>query len=241
MSNKIGVAALAALLTLGTFAGSASAQCGTGPMIDWDANAFAYESSYNTTTLISSAGSQLTVVGIVNLFCSPLAFLDPSDPGKEYTFVMSGLTSAGTVHTAVPGFEAWATNYAGGTVAIYEGTPRNAPLAGAMPLNPPNATVPANFQDGTLILSGPLANFHTEITKIGTGTPVGNFTANYTFTGGSQAPLFVGAGQGFLQGVWCVSNCQVQQGYSAHPNGKFDTPPTAAGSPTWGAIKQLYR
>jgi hypothetical protein len=242
MKRTIGVAVLLGLLSLGALTTQASAQCGTGPMIDWDAHCFAYETNYNPATFTSAAGSNLTVVGIVELFCSPLSFLDPDDPTKEYTFVFSGLTSAGTGHlTPFPGLDVWQTDYVGGTFAIYEGTPRNAPLAGAMPANPPNASVPANFADGTLILSGTLSNFYTEITQQ-TGQPAnGSFTANYEFTGGSLYPLVQNTGEGFMQGLWCVTGCQIETGYSAHPDGKFDTPPTPAVTSTWGTIKTLYR
>ena len=59
MTKKIGVAAMVGLLALSGFAGSAFAQCGTGVMIDWDANSFAYETNYTPATFNSAAGSQL--------------------------------------------------------------------------------------------------------------------------------------------------------------------------------------
>jgi hypothetical protein len=242
MKRKIGVAVVLGLVALGALATGAFAQCGTGPLIDWDANSFAYESSYNNATFISSPGSNLTVVGIVALFCSPLNILDPNDPTTEYTFVFSGLTSAGTIPSSpFPGLNVWETDYAGGTFTIYAGSPRNAPLAGSMPINPPNAAVPALFQDGTAILSGTLSNFHTEITQTTGGLPNGSFTANYSFTGGTLYSLVAGTGTGFVQGLWCVNGCQIAQGYSAHPDGKFDTPPTPAVRSSWGSIKTLYR
>jgi hypothetical protein len=37
-----------------------------------------------------------------------------------------------------------------------------------------------------------------------------------------------------------TSGC-TPSGYSAHPDGKFDNPPTAVRTSTWGAIKDLYR
>ena len=63
---------LAALVTAVAFAGSASAQCGNGLLIKFDADAFAYETNYDAPTYTSSPGSQLNVVGIVSLFCAPL-------------------------------------------------------------------------------------------------------------------------------------------------------------------------
>src|SRR6059036_2134765 len=96
MKRRIGVAALAALVTVVAFAGAASAQCGNGLLIKFDADCFAYETSYTPATFISDPGSQLNVVGIVSLFCSPLADLNANDPSTEYTFLLTDLTSAGT-------------------------------------------------------------------------------------------------------------------------------------------------
>ena len=38
----------------------------------FDENAFAYESSYNPLTFISSSGSALNVVGLMTVICDPL-------------------------------------------------------------------------------------------------------------------------------------------------------------------------
>jgi hypothetical protein len=246
--RTIGVTVLSGLLALGAFAPLASAQCPplggpSSPMIEFDANCFAYESNYTPATYNSAAGSQLTVVGIIDLFYAPLAFLNPADPTKEYTFVLSGLTSAGTVTVPSGPTTFYTTDYNGGTFAIYEGSPENAPLAGAMPPSPPNATVPGNFADGTVILSGTLCGFRTEISRtvVGPNTIVnGSFRSNYHFTGGSQYGI-VGDAEALLSGLWNVSS-PLPTGYSAHPNGKFDSPPsTPALNSTWGILKSLYR
>uniref|UniRef100_A0A832MLS7 PEP-CTERM sorting domain-containing protein n=1 Tax=Eiseniibacteriota bacterium TaxID=2212470 RepID=A0A832MLS7_UNCEI len=245
MKRKIGVTVMAGLLALGALAPVASAQCPplgspSFPMIEFDANCFAYETNYTPATFNSAAGSQLTIVGIIDLFYAPLTFLNPADPAKEYTFVITGLTSGGTTTVPLGPTTLYLTDYAGGSFAIYEGSPENAPLAGAMPPNPPNATVPANFQDGTMLLSGVLCGFRTEISKTGTGPANGSFRANYHFTGGT---LFntVGDAEALLSGLWNVAS-PLPAGYSAHPNGKFDSPPsTSAKNSTWGSIKSLYR
>ena len=116
MKRQIGVAMLVALTALASFASGALAQCTTGMLIKWDENAFSYETNYNPNTFISSAGSQLNVVGKVSVFCQMLTGLDASDPTKEYTFLFTGLTSAGTVGpTALAGGSTrWTTNYGNG-------------------------------------------------------------------------------------------------------------------------------
>lgn len=254
--SNFGVAALLGLLSVAAMTNAAFAQCPPigGPssvMIEFDANCFAYETVYAPATFTSTAGSQLTIVGIIDKFYAPLAGLDPTNPAIEYTFVINA-TSLGTVPSVNGPTNIYTTGYSGGTFAIYEGTPENAPLAAAMGSNPPGgATVPANFQDGTPILTGELCGFVTQVTKTGTGLPNGSFTSTYHFTNPNApgAPpagnLYntVGGADAQFGGLWCVrtGGC-TPTGYSAHPNGKWDSPPsTPSKTSTWGMIKQLYR
>jgi hypothetical protein len=242
----------AGILSLTAFIGTAAAQCPpTNPpssvMIEFDANSFAYEPNYNSATFQSTAGNQLTMVGIIDKFYAPLAFLNPADPTKEYTFVVSGLTSLGTVPTVAGPTTFYKTDYSGGSFTIYEDSPEDAPLAAAMGANPfGGATVPANFQNGTAILTGNLCGFTFTVTKtvIGPNTTYGgSFTSTYNFTGGTQYGL-VGGAQAVFGGVWCArpaTGC-VPANYIGHPNGKWDSPPTTATTrSTWGTLKQLYR
>lgn len=237
MKKMIGVAVLLGLLAAGTSTTAlAQPPCGTGQIIDWDANGFSWETPTNPATNISTAGNALHIVALVSVFCSPFADLDPNDPNTEYTIVFSGLTSGGTAY--VPGFtKIWTTQYGDGFFDIYAGSPRNAPSYLSMP--PPGGTVPANYQDGTLILTGTLANFRTQIIQSGNNPANGTFRADYTFTGGTLYSRVAGTGLGLLHGLWNLSGAPT--GYSAHPDGVFDNPPTAVRPSTWGAIKQLYK
>lgn len=261
MKRKIGVAAMMALMASAAVATSALAQCDNGnpaPLLKWDANGFAYETDYNPATFHSNAGSQLVVVGKIVLFCSPFQDLDATDPTKEYTFLFAGLESQppGTAHNNVGlGTIQHLTDYGSGVFFIYEDTTPDAPDQANMPPNPPNAQVPANYIDGTLILEGVLANFQTTVTQADPpGPPPPQFTTsflgNYQFTGPALSPYFqriVGSLEDHLQGLWCANGtgmglCSIPAGYSAHPSGKFDQPPaTTAIRSTWGSIKQLYR
>jgi len=243
MKRKIGVPALLALLAAGALVTSVYAQpgCGTGVLIEFDADAFAYETAYDNATFHSSPGSALEVTGIIVSFCPPLAYLN--DQAKEYTFVLTGLTSLGTTHTPlIPSGVRHSTDYSGGVFYIYQDLSPDAPHAGSMPC-PPNA---APFYDGGLILTGSLSNFHVDITQNLAGTYSGSFRSNYLFTGGSEYGAVSGTGTGLLGGLWCGNGsggglCTMPSCYSAHPDGKWDQPPTAVNSSTWGAIKQLYR
>ena len=261
MKRKIGVAGLLVLLVLGATAPSALAQCGGQLLIKFDADCFSYESSVTQSVIEggnsiwkSNPGSSLTVVGLATLFCSPLNGNVPNLPVKEYSFVWSGLTSAGTVQaTYIVNGKKWDTDYSGGVFAFYEDSPADAPRATTpMPINPPAGGVPVNFQNGTLILSGTLNGLHTVVTRSNnTASAIwgGSFTTTYQFTGGPQysatpGPTQVGPGVNTLFGNWCgkyPSGC-VPTGYTGHPNGDFDyAVATDARSSTWGAIKQLYR
>ena len=247
MKKGFALAVVLSLLAVVAIAPLAAAQCnpgtGTNLLFKWDENGFAYESAYDQTTLISSPGSILTTVGVITLWCAPFNGLDPADPLHEYTFMISGLTSLGTVSAPVGiGSTRLTTIYTGGAVAVYDGSPRNAPAATAMPANPPNAMVPANYADGTLILAGVVDTFTTVIVRTSSGSTSGTFRGNYQLTGGSLFnELCQGVGPGLLNGSWSVNG--LPTGYSAHPNGKFDAPgcPVPVHSSTWGRIKTLYR
>jgi len=259
MKRQIGVAMLVALTSLASYASADPPGCGSGLLMKFDENAFAYETFYNPLTFISDGpsgpggASSLNVVGLMTLICDPLftGGMDASDPNNEYTFLFTGLTSAGTVGPTpiAGGSTRWTTTYSTGSFFVYQGSPRNAPVP-PPPASPPNAAVPSLYTDGTVVLSGTLANFRTTITKFSTGTYATSFRADYNVTGGTKAGLLAGGGTGLLSGAWCANDdadpgkvglCDLPTGYSSHPNGKFDIPPTAAARSTWGAIKQLYR
>lgn len=255
MKKMIGVAGLVALL-IGATSSAALAQCGGQLLIKFDADCFAYESDAvlsviegGTGAWMSNAGSELTVVGLITLFCSPLDGNVPNLPATEYTFVWTGMTAAATTAQLpyIVNGKRWVTGYNPGTFHIYEDSPADAPRETTpMPANPPNATVPVNFQDGTLILEGTISGLQTIVTRTNnTASAIwgGSFTASYEFTGGSQFGLVSGSGPSLLQGLWCgkyPSGC-TPTGYTAHPSGKFDYAVTGVSSSTWGAIKQLYR
>lgn len=253
MKKTFGVAALLGLVATSAMATSAFAQCGalgSGVLIDFD-EGFAYESIYTPLVGVNSGsqpGSQMTAVGKVVLFCAPL--LDKhaliSNPAYEYTFIINA-TSTGTL-TAPFGTSGtkWDTDYTGGTFSIYEGTPRNAPAASAMPASPPNGTVPSTFTDGTAILSGVFDTFHIQTTRSSAGTWGSSVRGDYRFTGGTLYSR-VGGGSALFVGLWCSAgvgngHCDIPAGYTAKPNAAWNSPQTTdATSSTWGAIKQLYR
>lgn len=251
MKKIFGVSVVLALLLMG-MAGTALAQCGTGVMIKFDSEGFAYETNYTPATYNSAAGSVLSIVGQVSYFCSPMAALDPNDPTKEYTFYITGLVSMGTqVFGPFGGTTFYETDYntAGASWEIHEGSPENAPTSTTPMPALPSVLIPSTFIDGPVVLSGILLpngtnlGFHTSVSANGSNIN-GSFLSDYMAQGGTFFAA-VGDGRAVFQGNWCVvpqpTGC-VPATYSAHPNGKWDTPPTTATTKsTWGSIKQLYR
>jgi hypothetical protein len=255
MKSKIGVAAVVGLLATALSATMATAQCTPEPtypgvMIKFDADAWAYETAYTASTSISAPGSQLTVVGLVSVFCNPFSDLNPADPNTEYTFIWDGLTSLGTVTTPAGLSLRYSTKYVGGGFRIYAGSPRNAPTAVTLPALPAPGVVPDAFVDGTMILSGAMDTLIVLYTRTSTGSfTTASFRADYWATGGTLYDR-VGDAINPLTGAWCVvpqstpkaGTCTLPAGWSAHPNGKWDTPITVPAVPsTWGKIKTLYR
>lgn len=245
MKKIFGAAAVLALLAAGPTTSLAAGPCDFGVFMDFDADGFAYETTYNPANYHSTVNSTLKIVGHINLFCPPLAALNPAGP-NEYTFVVTA-TSNGTLHFGpFGGFYYHETDYRNGTWAVYEGNPEDAPTdAGGMPALP-SPLVPATFNNGTVILSGVFTGLlHTSISSdLTQANTNGSFVANYQATGGSYYPQ-VGNGTAIFQGNWCVwpepAGCRPAT-YSAHPNGLWDLPPTTATNrSTWGALKALYK
>jgi hypothetical protein len=259
MKSRIWVAAVMGLLATALSATQATAQCNPagdnpGVMIKFDADAFAYETAYTPATFTSAVGSQLTVVGIVSIFCNPFSDLNPLDSNTEYTFIWDGLVSQGTVPSVKGTGMKYTTNYLGGEFRIYAGSPRNAPIYGALPTITAPGIVPDLFGDGTLILSGVMTDsLNVYFTRSSSGTFTSSFRANYRCTGGT---LFnrVGDAINVMAGLWSpvpppnsnppqpLGSTVLPAGWSAHPNGKWDMPASVPARPsTWGKIKSMYR
>jgi len=224
-----------------------SAFAQTGTVIDWGPDSYAWETNYNTVTHLSGPGSVLSAVGVVNGFLGPLSSIDPNTAGTEYTYYLTGLTTAGTTVTAGPTLSVYKTVYTGGTIQIWQGSPRNA----AFGTNPPNATVPSTFVDGSLFLAGTVPTFTTTVTRVNaTGAYVngngdGGDPPNGLWTGGSALALVSAGGNACpfrLTGGWDMRPVDVLQGYVSQFDGKIDLNcPTPALPSTWGKIKSSYR
>jgi len=230
--------------TIRTIAACALAACAiaapshAGPIIDWDP---AYFYAEGATPTSSPPGTQLFIVGTISVFGPPLGFLNANDPTKDYTFYLYGMTSFGTVPTPVPPLgTAYSATYDAGVIEIYEGTPRDAVFA----INPPDASVPSTFTNGTLLLSGTIDNFYTQTNDF-SGFQTGNAEGNVTWTGGTLLPFVSQFGAPcpslFTGGLSWQPGVMIE-GYLFRHDGKIDLDcPTPAKSSTWGRLKALYR
>ena len=246
MTRRLLRLALTAALFVVAVPVSAFAQ--TGTVIDWGPDSYAWETGFNAATKLSAPGSQLSAVGVVNGFLGPLSAIDPNTPGTEYTYYLTGLTTAlGTQVTAGPTLSVFQTVYSGGTIQIWQNSPRNASFG----TNPPNATVPSTFVDGTLFLSGTVPSFTVTVTRVnGTlayvnGNADGGDPPNGLWTGGSALAQVSAGGNPCpfrITGGWDMRPQDVLTGYVSQFDGKIDINcPTAATKSTWGQIKSNYR
>jgi hypothetical protein len=218
--------------------GAMAAPAFAGPVIDWDP-AFVYGPGASTT--VATPGAELRGVGIVSSFDGPLGDLDANDPTTEYTFIFRGLIAQPTVLTGPPAFTFYTTNYTGGIIELWAGSPRNSSFA---PF-PENAIVPSTFQDGTLLLSGVFTSFYTQTNNF-TAFQTGNMEGNVSWTGGSRlSSMNGGNGQpcpGLFTGGLTWRTDVLIPGYVFRHDGKIDINcPTPAAPSTWGKLKAQYR
>lgn len=226
---------LAAALVALAVAPSAQA---AGPAIDWDP-AYGWQTGATPTNL--PLGGEFKMVGVISGFDVPLQELSALDPTREYTFYVHGLISGGTVASGPPATTFYETNYAGGTIEVYEDL---SPDMSFDP-HPVNAGVPADFIDGTLILSGSFTRFVIQSNNF-TTYKVGNIEGDLTWTGGTMLDRFRRIGgqlcPGLFTGGSTWNTSVVPAGYLFRHDGKIDLQcPTATEGSTWGRIKSLYR
>lgn len=223
-------AVLFATLALGT-AGAYAAI--VNPVVDFG-ESYAKEGTRMAGDHTSTAGDMLTIVGKVVDFNDPFADLDPNAAGIEYTYIMTGMLSQGTLPPPSP-FVQYVTNYSGGTFRIYEDDTPDADFASQ-----------ATYTDGTMILEGAFAGFRTETLSI---SPSGNQNSDFQFTGGTLFNRVSQGGVGFLgidTGSFSVHTmfvplAQRNQGYFGMSDTKLDVQPPVATEPTtWGRIKSQY-
>lgn len=107
-------------------------------------------------------------------------------------------------------------------------------------INPPNATAPADFIDGTLVLGGDVDQFQLFYDF---NADQGGYSGEMTQDEGTYFTLgYVNPLDGWtLGGLLGRPNATIPQGYDNQVSGECRIVPTNATQKTWGAIKKTYR
>lgn len=191
-----------------------------------------YESPNPDPSQFGELGSGYISLGEVPVLFAPLVF---NTVANEYTYVISGLTA---VNRNVVG-PFIIVDYAGGALDVYEDS-RSLGTAYDFGVNPPNATAPPTFVDGTHYLGGALTNFRFVYNTVDNS---GSFEANYQVTGGSQlanVPLNLRSGWTFA-GV-TSNEINMPEGYEHQVDGQVLVEEVVPAKDTsWGALKANYR
>lgn len=191
-----------------------------------------YESPNPDASQFGELGSGYISLGEVPVLFAPLVF---NTVANEYTYVISGLTAVN--RNVVGPFVI--VDYAGGALDVYEDS-RSLGTAYDFGVNPPNATAPPTFVDGTHFLGGALTNFRFVYNTVDNS---GSFEANYQVTGGSQlanVPLNLRSGWTFA-GV-TSNEINMPAGYEHQVDGQVLVEEVVPAKDTsWGALKANYR
>ena len=193
---------------------------------------FGYESPNTNPGLFADLGEGYVSVGEVPVLYAPLVF---NTGANQYTYHLTA--GPVTARFANAGFVV--AQFAGGTLNVYEdsntlGTPFD------YGVNPPNATAPPTFVDGTLYLQGQLTSF-TFVLDTNSGS--GSFEANYTVVGGSQlANIPVNKRSGWTFSGVTGNALNIPEGYAHQVDGQVFVDEVVPAQPTsWGALKANYR
>jgi hypothetical protein len=154
-------------------------------------------------------------------------------PGQEYTFQFFNLWPTLTETAGDFVF----IYYTSGRVRIFEDNTTTATFG----VNPPNATAPSTFTDGTLVLGASVNNF---VITLDTVTGDGSFDGEVTFDEGSQlSNIPPGQRSGWtFAGLTSGPGTGTPEGYDHQVDGEIRVQdPTPATPTTWGKLKATYQ
>jgi len=157
---------------------------------------------------------------------------------NEYTFSLQNVCSVMVDSTSLAGLYIW--SFVGGTVDIYEdalvgGTARD------YGINPPNATAPSTFEDGTLVLGG---DFSMMTLVWNSFTGEGSLEGTMDLNRGSQLaniPMDQRTGWTLAALRDVDGSIPTPEGYNWQIDGYLEiSDPIAVQPKSWGQLKQLY-
>jgi hypothetical protein len=224
--------AIAWLLTAAVF-GLAGPRAASAQTLLFDYVGFDYENPNPTPATFGELGSGYVGVGEVPGLFLPLV---ADTANNQYTYIMYGLTSI-NVQSVGPFL---IVDYTPGTLEVWEDSKATG-TTGDFGSNPPNATAPSTFNDGTLFVSGPLTNFRFVFNIVSNS---GSFDSDYAVTGGSQLGNLIAYQQttGWTFSGATSNALNIPSGYYHQIDGQtFLNKPVPATKSTWGKIKADYR
>jgi hypothetical protein len=182
-------------------------------------------------------GEGYKVVGFVSDPVGPL--LDPyvDFSVNEYTVYIRDLTVVARFASG----PFLSVNFANGGRGSYYADDLVSGTHGTYGTNPPNATAPSTFIDGSERLTGSIDNF---VLTFNFGTNQGNFSGNMTQDGGPDLIYIPPSQRGgwVLGGLAGRPNGTIPTGYDNQVSGECRIPDaTPTTHTTWGAVKSLYR
>jgi hypothetical protein len=226
--KKTAIALLVGALALG----GVSAPSAAAPFLLVDYVGYDYESPNPDPTQFGEVGSGYVSLGECPVLYAPLVF---NLAQNQYTYHISGLISVN--RQVIAPFII--VDYSAGTLSVYEDD-INTGTAFDYGTNPPNATAPPTFVDGTLFLTGPVTNFRFVFNTVDGS---GSFDANFAVTGGSQlGNIPVSDRNGFTFAGATSNALNIPEGYAHQIDGQVfleQVVPTQDSS--WGRLKANYR
>jgi hypothetical protein len=193
---------------------------------------FDYESPNPDPTQFGELASGYTALGEVPVLFAPLVY---DQANNEYTFVMTGLVS---ISRQVVG-PFIIVDYSPGVFNAYEDS-KTLGTGFDYGVNPPNATAPSSFNDGTLYLSGPVTNFRLVFNTVDNS---GSYEGVFNATGGSQlANIPPGNRAGWTFAGITSNALNIPAGYAHQVDGQIILEQVVPAEPkSWGRLKADYR
>ena len=226
--KKTAIAFLAGVFVLG----GVSVQSASSASLLLDYVGFDYESPNPDPSQFGELTSGYVSVGEVPVLYAPLVF---NHAANQYTYVISGLVSIARQNVG----SYIIVDYSPGNLSVYEDD-RTAGTAFDYGVNPPNATAPSTFNDGTLYLSGPVTSFRF---IFNTSNNSGSFEGEFEATGGSQlANIPAGDRRGWTFAGATSNALNIPQGYAHQIDGQVILEQAVpARDASWGRLKANYR
>lgn len=154
---------------------------------------------------------------------------------NAYTYFISGATAINRQDFG----DYVIVDYGTGTLSIYEDS-KSSGTPAVYGQNPPNATSPSTFMDGTLILQGTLSGFQVVFSVL---SNAGSYEGRLDLTGGSQFPSIPeDQRQGWTFSGFTGNATSIEPGYIHQVAGQvLLNQPTPARIASWGNLKARYR